>query len=380
MFFPRIETIKDILPKIEDKPEITISEHNGFTSIVYQISTETTFDSPIARECRGLVFGPDGKIVARPFHKFFNVNERQDTQEEAIEWDRIVGVSDKKDGSLVYFVPYKNCWIPKTKGSFLSTQAQEVMSLPEVASGLVENMLKIAGKDHTLLFEYVSPSNRVVVSYAKPELVLLAARHNVSGSYWTVRELEALANAACWPVEKRDFPIRIDPRSLIKKAKEHKGTDIEGWVLLRDDGEMYKIKTLDYMRAHKLKFNLSKTVILEGWASQTLDDTIASLNDLGLRDVSSSIADVKKELDSEYTNIVKYIEHMVELEGGVKTSREEIKAMALKYKDNEYFHLFMSKIKGLDVDYIKYVKNKKAMEWKNVTELTPANKIIDMDF
>lgn len=41
--------------------------------INYLYTLDNTFDSAVARECRGLKFDPDGKLIARPFHKFFNL-------------------------------------------------------------------------------------------------------------------------------------------------------------------------------------------------------------------------------------------------------------------------------------------------------------------
>ena len=57
-----------------------MAEREGFTVIDYQVMMPDTFPpltdeiSALRRECRGIKFGTDGKILARPFHKFFNLN------------------------------------------------------------------------------------------------------------------------------------------------------------------------------------------------------------------------------------------------------------------------------------------------------------------
>ena len=57
--FPRITHIHDVLPFIAGKPEICrIPGPSGSTVLCYQFQDRETFDTVIARERRGIVFGP----------------------------------------------------------------------------------------------------------------------------------------------------------------------------------------------------------------------------------------------------------------------------------------------------------------------------------
>jgi RNA ligase len=67
--------------------------------------------------CRGLVTDDKGNIVARPFNKFFNIEEGKYTPTENFE------VWDKMDGSLGIVFWYEGQWIVATRGSFTSDQA-----------------------------------------------------------------------------------------------------------------------------------------------------------------------------------------------------------------------------------------------------------------
>jgi hypothetical protein len=100
--FPIINTIADLLPHIKNNPQIRVkTEDNGMTVVCYMLQDEDTFagvEEEYARECRGITFGPDGKIVARTLHKFFNVGEREDTQPHALQWAKVVRIMDKRDG------------------------------------------------------------------------------------------------------------------------------------------------------------------------------------------------------------------------------------------------------------------------------------------
>lgn len=67
--------------------------------------------------CRGLVTNEQGKIVARGFSKFFNIEEEKYTPTENFE------VWEKMDGSLLLVFWYEGQWITATRGSFTSDQA-----------------------------------------------------------------------------------------------------------------------------------------------------------------------------------------------------------------------------------------------------------------
>jgi hypothetical protein len=61
---------------------------------------EATRAKAIRRECRGLLFYPDGRIMSRRLHKFFNVNERDETQVHRIDLGQPHVILEKLDGCL----------------------------------------------------------------------------------------------------------------------------------------------------------------------------------------------------------------------------------------------------------------------------------------
>jgi RNA ligase len=67
--------------------------------------------------CRGLVTNNEGNIVAKPFDKFFNIEEGKYEPTEKFE------VWEKMDGSLLIVFWYEGKWIVATRGSFTSDQA-----------------------------------------------------------------------------------------------------------------------------------------------------------------------------------------------------------------------------------------------------------------
>jgi len=80
-----IGSLDDVLPHIAPNIGIIHSDHGAYSVINYVYAVDTTFETAIARECRGLKFDREGKLIARPFHKFFNLGEKRPPQEEP--WD-----------------------------------------------------------------------------------------------------------------------------------------------------------------------------------------------------------------------------------------------------------------------------------------------------
>ena len=87
--FPEINHIDDVIPHIEDWQEFKVMQKDWYTVINYMVAFEETFslvrershyNMKIRRECRGMIFDTaTGNLISRPYHKFFNVGEREET-------------------------------------------------------------------------------------------------------------------------------------------------------------------------------------------------------------------------------------------------------------------------------------------------------------
>ena len=321
--FPKIETIDDILPWIANKPEIPVRTKNingkNLTVVCYQIADKNTFDNPYARECRGLVFDSSGKIVCRPFHKFFNVNEREETQEFALKDRKIVSLQPKMDGTMISWFNVDGIWIPKTKKAFERPEIDGALSTPEYLSGSVQRLLFALGRECTATFEYTSPTNKIVVDYKEPHLTLLAVRNNVSGEYLPYDVLKTFAEAAgCRCIESLDKQ-GIDV--LLSQARTKTSSDFEGWVAVFDSGERVKIKTIGYLRAHKLLRGLNLKNVLENWADEKLDDVLAFLRGNGF---SSQANDIEKVGEMAQKNVSRTIKRITEATDEILKTKEKI--------------------------------------------------------
>lgn len=73
--------------------------------------------------CRGLVTDNEGNIIAKPFDKFFNIEEGKFEPTENFE------VYEKMDGSLGIVFWFQGQWVVATRGSFTSDQAIKAREL-----------------------------------------------------------------------------------------------------------------------------------------------------------------------------------------------------------------------------------------------------------
>ena len=253
--FPIISNIDDVLPYIKDAPEFIVVEKDGYTVINYVVMSEDTFPTVeyvptrhaamVRRECRGLIFSKDGKLINRRFHKFFNVNERDETRMEAIDWSKPHRILEKLDGSMVSpcYVGGHVRWMTKMGITDTSMEAELFVAKNPKYSEFAENILK---QGFTPIFEWCSNKNRIVLDYPEDNLVLTAIRHNESGQY--VPHHINKGNGWVIPAVKA---YSYDSKNILEIIRQQE--DTEGVVVRFDDGHMVKVKSEWYVRIHKIK-------------------------------------------------------------------------------------------------------------------------------
>lgn len=188
--FPQITRIDDILKAIEGRPEFIVAEREHFDVVNYMVSMPTSFEmegpddyyGALRRECRGIKFFKDGTIGARPFHKFFNIGEKEETQSNLLDFNQDHTIVTKLDGSMIHPMKIENDirWMTKMGITDVSLQAEEFINknrkYKDFGNWCVLN-------DMTPLFEWCSRKQKIVIDYPEDNLVLLAVRHNISGEY-----------------------------------------------------------------------------------------------------------------------------------------------------------------------------------------------------
>jgi RNA ligase len=254
--FPIIRHISDVLPHIEGRDEFVVAEREDYTVINYIVAMADTFDmtgpddlgGAIRRECRGLIFDRDGNLMSRPFHKFFNVNERAETQTHEIDMSQPHVIMEKMDGSMIRPILVDGYLRLATKMGVTNVAMEAEAWLAAQDSEYKDWLRVYMANGYTPIFEWVSPFNQIVLAYEIEDLVLLAIRDNVTGEYLDLAE--ELAEVRCPFTIVRSYGS-MEGNILEYIARQRGAEGREGDIIRFADGHMLKVKNDWYVRIHK---------------------------------------------------------------------------------------------------------------------------------
>lgn len=233
-----------------DEGYVNENKHKKENIFVYNYTKKAQYDSvwnEVTISHRGLIADEKGNVLARPFSKFFNLEELEGKEislpKESFE------VYEKMDGSLgiLYWIEDKP--FIATRGSFDSEQA---IHGTEILHKKYSHIFSKLDRTKTYLFEIIYPGNRIVIDYGKyDDLVLLSIRETETG-----KDL---------PLKDIGFPLvkRYDGEKDFSKLKKLNKDNEEGFVIIFKSGLRVKIKFEEYVRLHRILTNVSNKSIWE---------------------------------------------------------------------------------------------------------------------
>jgi RNA ligase len=273
--FPTINNISDVLPAIEGRDEFVVAEKEGYTVINYNVMMADTFDCPIRRELRGIIFDTaTGDIIRRPFHKFFNVNEREETQDHVVDLSQEHRILEKLDGSMIapFIVNGEMIWGTKMGATEVAEPVEDFVLLHENYSQFARFLIR---RGYTPIFEWCSRKQRIVLDYKEDQLILTAIRDLTTGRYMS-RDIMANTADMYFVPMVREFEPQTDMKEFIEYVRDLE--DVEGFVVRFNDGHMLKLKCHWYLQIHKAKEAiLQDRNIVELILDEKLDDVKAHL-------------------------------------------------------------------------------------------------------
>lgn len=308
----------------------------------YMIGDSDLWNIPFACETRGHVYSEKyGVCCYASLPKFFNVNERPETQPSVIK-DKISLITEKKDGSIVGVILTEEGFRVKSKKSFFSDLALEANSnLPKNVKLLTESLLK---SGFTPIFEYTSPTRRIVLNYGPtPEFTLLAVRSFITGDFFSFPELQECSKYYKIPL------VQVYEKTwdeLLWDVENLKG--IEGYVLTLTDGTLVKLKTKDYLQKHYFFTSFTERACAEMVVDETIDDIkILCKDPFDLK----TIEQIEFQVVSQLTSLRKQVEEIV-----ANTEEMSIKEFAIQFKTHPLFQLLISQKKNKEPRYKEFWK------------------------
>jgi RNA ligase len=256
---------KELLIEMINEGFVMKNKHPNHDLYIYNYTQKTQFErvwNEVTLACRGLILDSEYNVIAKPFVKFFNVTEPENTVTPNLPFE----VYEKMDGSLgiLYFVDGKP--FIASRGSFDSKQSNKAN---EMLNTKYVDFLNKLNSENTYLFEIIYPENRIVLDYGtREELVLLGIINTKSGT-----EL---------PLENIGFPVvkRYDAIHDFEQLKALESNDKEGFVVKFSNNYRLKIKFSEYLRLHRIITQVSTINIWEYLKSnECLDEILEKIPD-----------------------------------------------------------------------------------------------------
>lgn len=333
-------------------------KHPKYDLFIWNYTPKVQYDrlwDDITIQCRGLVTDSKGKIIARPFKKFFNYEEHKPEdipnedyvvyekmdgslgilfyyEEELTDetryniWfnnnyetgmERFFNPNDLPDFDNSYYEPTpkkRGEWVLATRGSFTSPQAikgREILDRHDISAWR---------KDNTYLFEIIYPENRIVVDYKGEEkLVVLGGIHTETG--------EEIPDSSLFWTQDSGFEVVMTYKTwgeTYDLLKEEISKDREGYVIRFKNGFRMKIKGDEYVRLHRILTNISNRDIWEYLKdNRPFDELLEKVPDEFNNWVKTTIQDLQNQFDTIKTDVENQFKELVDK-----------KEFAEKIKDN----------------------------------------------
>lgn len=234
-----------------------------------------------------------GKVAARAYDKFFNINERPETKFDMLQYKLQFPVTAyvKENGFLgiVSYNEYEDDLFVASKSTIDSQFAQwfKEMLYEKISSENIEKMKEFI-KEHNVsfVFECVDMKNDPhIIEYPNSELFLLDIVNNdMDFSKYEYDTMVDIANQFGITPKEKAFEIATWQEffdwyyDILEEDYEYNGRKIEGFVIEDSIGYMTKLK-LAYYNFWKFMRNVSHEAIRKGYIQNTSALTSPTANE-----------------------------------------------------------------------------------------------------
>lgn len=328
------------------------------------IGTKWTKDNLIFRSS---IWNKDGDLISASFKKFFNWGEKPELAYTPFSTKANGGIDviTKEDGSTLIVSKYKGQLITRTRGTFCASFLEngfEIETLKKKYPKAFElNCDENGTCDHSLIFEWVSPNNVIVLNYGEePDIFLIGKIFHKDYSLETQSNLDKIAEQIGVKRPKQHHFNSI--KDLLEDVEGWKG--IEGVCVYSKLGqEIRKVKAEQYLALHRMKSELGSfgrvvDVFIE-MGMPSFQNFVAELSDVYDYEIVSKcmghvslICDAWKEVEKILKHMELFLEETVKL---LPSRKDQAKAILDSYgKTNRGSYLFLLLDgKSLEKDHYK---------------------------
>ena len=230
-----------------------VGEHECFLVQPKFIGATWTKDNLIFRSS---LWDKEGNPVSLSFKKFFNIDEKPDLfpTPKSLSGARLM---EKLDGSTLIFSKYKGHLVVRTRGTVdvrNQPNGHEIEYLLNKYSKFKAH-LDSAQNTHSFIFEWMTPSNRIVLDYGSdPDMALIGMIYHDSYDLVSQTALNMLAEGMGL---RRPNTYSYNSLDDMKKAVTDM-RDKEGICMYyNNEQDILKIKSAHYLFLHRAKSEIS---------------------------------------------------------------------------------------------------------------------------
>ena len=246
-----------------DRTQFMVHEHSLNGEIVHliqpqHIGTQWRQDN---KHMRSVVVNYAGEVISAGFPKFTNWGENPDhfPVPNSLKHCTVV---EKLDGSLLIVTKYNGQYILRTRGTVDASTLANGHELEIFKERFKDGLQKLVDDSPTwkspdtwplsLLFEWVSPINKIVLNYGEqPDWYLVGIVNHNDYSLATQSELDIWSNLGFKRPPTYTFSGVED---LLKDVDQWRGK--EGVVVYsKNDQMLHKVKAMQYLKCHAFKSN-----------------------------------------------------------------------------------------------------------------------------
>lgn len=322
----------------------------------YNYTDKCAFDKAwddITMNNRGHVYEVEtGKLVARAFPKFFNLEQLDEITQTRYINNKEFTIAEKLDGCMGVLYFYNSEWILNSRGSFDSFASEAGKEILEKLNP------KALNPACSYIFEIISPETKIIINYDETRLVLLGGYVTSTGVELSsdVLDLVATNNGFSRP-ETYTYTLE----ELLKIQKEL-GYDKEGFVIRLNNGERFKIKSFKYLEVARIKANCTVRAVWKklkdeytfnvetGFDVEKFKEEMSALPDEFYKEVLNYFYDLQDSARTVYEMCEIYFKHVVcslildvTVEEAINNPDKYAKAVGLSNIENKTLAFIMLK-------------------------------------
>jgi hypothetical protein len=291
-----------------DRESFMVHEHIIYGEVVYlvqpkHIGAKWKNDN---LHFRSSVWNYNGELISASFPKFFNWSEQPDLSPVPNSLKHCT-VVEKLDGSTLIVSKYNGQYILRTRGTVDASTMANGFEL-ELFKSTILNKLQDNNDtwDYSIIWEWLSPINKIVLSYGdEPMWKLIGFINHINYSLAQQDMLDAMAKKYdLLRPEIYTFTDISDMLQIVDKWQNKEGVCLYS----KNDQVIHKIKASKYLLLHHLKSELSSLEkVLDVWLEQGMPDYRTFYNYIfttfdfelaeQIKGTISRICDAKKEVD-----------------------------------------------------------------------------------